>query len=78
MDGLRCVCLIQGWDPTDITIMQQRLEALERTALVGRVDEEERMEGAAVESLGPLHLPSGWGVADNIWRPCPIGVFSPV
>lgn len=68
---------LQEWDPTDISVMQQRLEALRRLALANTIDEDDTMEKeTSIPSPNSTPLAPGWRIADTTWRPCPIGAFS--
>lgn len=67
----------QGWDPADIAVMQQRLEALRCSAPPASAVEDEPMDHeTSLQSLKATHLVPGWRTVDSSWRPCPIGVFS--
>ncbi|KAF5337088.1 hypothetical protein D9611_003451 [Ephemerocybe angulata] len=65
----------QGWDSSDMAVMQQRLDALQKLALSQRIVEESEDEEMASSPEARVLAP-GWKRADNTWRPCPIGVFS--
>lgn len=66
----------QGWETSDMAVMQQRLEALQRMSIPQHQGREVRFAEFKEQSLvAPVALAPGWNRADSSWRPCPIGVY---
>ncbi|KZT23797.1 Las1-domain-containing protein [Neolentinus lepideus HHB14362 ss-1] len=70
-----------SWQDGDINVMNERLNVLLRDEPSGSgessppsTQRQETSEQAGADRT--VALPRGWGVVDNNWKPCPIGVFS--